>query len=94
VYLFMGVGLTVMGVFGYFQQKRRGPAGDVRGLLLWYALAWPFLACCLTAEFYPRWRWLYIVAGVMSVGNAAVQISGRYRAWRRRDPVSGRRLRR
>lgn len=107
VYLFMGVGLTVTGVFGYYQQKRRGPAGDVRGFLLGYALSWPIVACGLTGGLYPRWWWLYIVAGVMAVANVAVQISRQTRARRRRaegggpqaaspvrDPVSGRRLRR
>jgi len=75
----MGVGLVVLGVFGYLKQKRRHGRDGVRQFLIWYAFAWPFLACALCAGFYPRLHWLYFVDFGLAVASYVVQILG----WRR-----------
>ena len=38
--------LVIMGVAGYFMQKRRGP-GAVRGFLIWYGFTWPLFGVAL-----------------------------------------------
>lgn len=79
----MGVVVAVVGVIGYLGQKRRGSEGDVRRFLKFYALGVPFLACVLTAGLYPRWRWLYFVAGAIAVLNAVMQFRAQRRGRRR-----------
>ena len=76
----MGVVLVVVGVVGYFNQKRRHGREGVRQFLIWYAFAWPFLACALCAGFYPRLHWLYYVDFGLAVAAYAVQIWGLIRA--------------
>ena len=75
----MGVVLVAVGVFGYLTQVRRRGRYEVRDFLIWYALAWPFMACFLLAGFYPRLHWLYFVNFAIAVASYAVQFFG----WRR-----------
>ena len=75
----MGVALVVMGVFGYLTEKRKHGRDGVRKFLIWYALAWPFMACALCAAFYPKLHWLYFVDFGLAVASYVVPILG----WRR-----------
>ena len=74
VFIYMGVGLVVLGVFGYLnERRRRGPEG-VRRFLIWYAIAWPFMAAGLCALVFPRLHWFYIVQIGIAVIGYGVQI--------------------
>jgi hypothetical protein len=75
----MGVALVVLGVFGYLNERRKGGHGGVRRFLIWYAFAWPFMACALCAGLYPRLHWLYAVDFAIAVASYVVQL----RDWRR-----------
>lgn len=72
----MGVGLVAIGVFGYVTTKRKHGRDEVRRFLIWYAFAWPFMACGLCAISYPRLHWLYFVDFGLAVACQAVQILG------------------
>lgn len=62
--------LVIMGVVGYFVQKRRGPRA-VRSFLIWYCFTWPFLGVALCGFAFPKARWLeFVELGVIAVGYA------------------------
>ncbi|HET9170556.1 MAG TPA: hypothetical protein VFN97_14020 [Actinospica sp.] len=79
VFLYMGAVLVALGVFGFLTERRKRGRDGVRRFLIWYALAWPFMACALAAELYPRLHWLYSVSIAIAVASYVVQIRG----WRR-----------
>jgi hypothetical protein len=76
VFIYMSVGLVALGVIGYFnERRRRGPEG-VRRFLIWYAIAWPFMAAGLCALAFPRPHWLCIVQIGIAVIGYGVRILG------------------
>lgn len=78
VSLYMAVVMAVIGVVGYRKEKRRGGADGARQFLIWYGLAWPFVACGICAVFFRRLHWLYYVEGAIAVLSYGIQIY-----WRR-----------
>jgi hypothetical protein len=77
--IFLGCGLVGLGALGYFGSRRRGPAA-VRGFLILYAFAWPFLAVGLCVGEYPKAHWLYFV----EIGIVALSYGVRALDFRRR----------
>lgn len=80
LFIFMGLVVALLGVFGYlFERRKRGALG-ARRFLLWYAFAVPFMACGLCGTVYPELHWLYFLAGAMAVIGALAQLRGASRA--------------
>jgi hypothetical protein len=78
-FVFMGAALVALGVFGYFNERRRRGADGVRRFLIWYCFVWPFMACGMCAIAFPRLHWLYYVEfGIAGLGYGVQALD-----WRR-----------
>jgi hypothetical protein len=84
----MGVLMVAVGVVGYLMSRRRGP-DEVRRFLIWYAMAWPFMAAGLGGVLLPKEHWLYFVQGGIAVVGYGVQF---FDARRQRLRADGRRV--
>jgi hypothetical protein len=68
-FIFMGAALIALGVFGYFNERRRRGTDGARRFLIWYCFAWPFMACGMCAIAFPKLHWLYYVEfGIAGLG--------------------------
>ena len=71
--IYLGAVLVVIGVAGYFIEKRRRGPQAVRRFLIWYAFAWPFMAAGFVGLAYPKLHWLYFVEIAIAAVGYAVQ---------------------
>ena len=79
-FTFAGVGMALLGVFGYLTERRKRGAPAARRLLLWYAFVVSVLACSLIGTVYPTVHWLLYLAGAAVAVGVLVGVTGVLRA--------------
>lgn len=79
-FIFGGVSIALIGIFGYLGERRKRGAPGARRFLLWYALGVPIVACSLIGTVYPKVHWLFYLAGAVIVVSVLVRATGVPRA--------------